>query len=189
MGDLQDDELAELVECVTPRQRVWIAAAAHQLTAHAISDVERFGDNSVDAVGGWLLFDRLPDITWTLDSHWRLRFAQCGSALADDVAAIGAPIPRCTGEELMLHLVLRCAETMTADPARTVGVAAADGDHDWNLLSEVLFQHHDVLMLYDGFTPEQVTEMSGVHIAPANWFDQFGTHLPVPDRPTDHPRT
>lgn len=177
------DELAELVECVTPRQRAWITTAAEVIAIDGVADVERFADTSVDSATGWLLFDKLPEVTWSFDHRWRQRFTHCATALASDVTTIGAPIPRCTGDELMLHLILRLAQTMAHDLAVTpINAPAADGDDDWNLLSEVLFQDHDVLMLYDGFTPDEITGMAGVHIDPADWFDEFGVHLPVPDR-------
>jgi len=55
----------------------------------------------------------------------------------------------------------------------------------WADLFELLFQDHDVLMLYD--MPAQTTESAAgaVNLDPSRWFSfsEFTLPYPVPDRP------
>lgn len=54
----------------------------------------------------------------------------------------------------------------------------------WDQLSELLFQDHDVLTLYD--LPPEATESlaGGVNLHPVRWFSEFTLPFPMPDRPS-----
>jgi hypothetical protein len=82
-----------------------------------------------EACEGWLFFDRLPRITWHQDSGWRRQVARACDDLGDDLVGGDWPMPRNNAEEIVLP--------------------RHGDDYDWDMCSEVLFQDHDVLMLYD----------------------------------------
>ncbi|NED65883.1 hypothetical protein G3I15_33655 [Streptomyces sp. SID10244] len=63
---------------------------------------------------------------------------------------------------------------------------ASTGDSDrsgWDELGEVLFQDHDVLMLYD--VPADIidNQFRGVNLEPEKWFTEFTLPHPAPERP------
>ncbi|MGH3519241.1 MAG: hypothetical protein ACRDQ7_17850 [Haloechinothrix sp.] len=75
--------------------------------------------------------------------------------LAKDLRAGQWPRPTCPAEEMALHLVLQAAPDAVADGWGAVAsllpsLPEHPDDFDWDMLSEVLFQDHDILEL---FTP------------------------------------
>ncbi|MGW4983595.1 hypothetical protein [Streptomyces mirabilis] len=67
---------------------------------------------------------------------------------------VPSPDPRCTGEEMALHLGIARAEGLTRNRPRLVRETVADlpqhrRDFDWTACSAGLFEDHDVLMLFD----------------------------------------
>jgi hypothetical protein len=93
--------------------------------------------------------------------------------------------PRCTGEEMALHLMLERAQAITRNRPNAVRDLVADlpeakEDYDWDMCSTVLFQDHDVLMLFDdafdGVEAEDsdINQTMGmVNLAADDWFKPF----------------
>lgn len=116
------------------------------LADQAYDDIEEFGDEPVNRP--------LPLITWRQEAGWRRQAARASDDLAGDLASGKWPMPRCAGEEVALHLVLRTAkDTYDEEWASTThvikGLLEHKDDFPWMLLSDVLFQDHDILDLFD----------------------------------------
>ena len=97
----------------------------------------------------------------------------------------GAPVPRCTGEEMVLHLILRraaIADTSLPTNQACAGPHSAD-PRGWGDLFEFLFQDHGVLMLYDMPAQSAESAAGAVNLDPSRWFSEFSPPLPCP-RPT-----
>jgi len=113
---------------------------------------------------------------------WIDQFAACFDRLADRVAAGDADtsiLSHCTGEELALHMIIDLAEEDlaegTLDPREVPHLPEHDGpDSDFDWMREVLFEDHDVLMLYnpslDGIE-DPVLDTANLH--PRDWFTPF----------------
>lgn len=167
-----DGELAEIVADVGPKRRAQIIDAAHDVAADIRIDMQRLGAAVIDDEnsGELEVLQLLPPQTFRQEQAWRQQLLDAVLRLCDDTERWGAPVPRCTGEEMALHLILQRAQAFSAAS-------------DWSDLFEILFQDHDVLMLYD--MPGEATEgiAGAVNLAPATWFDEFALPFDVPDRP------
>ncbi|MFE2554362.1 hypothetical protein ACFXGI_38525 [Streptomyces sp. NPDC059355] len=92
-----------------------------------------------------------PPLTWTADHRWRRRMARAFDDLAGDLAKGNWPHPTCTAEELALHLAVEDAPMYLED--REEGddhnsLPEHEDDYSWDSCSDLLFQDHDVLMLF-----------------------------------------
>lgn len=99
------------------------------------------------------LFASLPRIIQGRDREWLRQFARCFEDLAADLEAEGWVEPRCTGEEMALHLAIDCAEQLAKYRPYAVQDAISSlsqhrSDFDSGMCSDILFEDHDVLMLY-----------------------------------------
>lgn len=145
---------------LTARTAAVLWTMAQILADQGYGDVTQHGDEPAGDDNAWTLFGRYPRITWRQDAVWRRQAARAYDDLTEDLAAGRWPRPRCPGEELALHLVLLDAPTAVED-----GWAGLDetlprlpehpDDYDWDMASEVLFQDHDILDLFD-------VEMDGI---------------------------
>lgn len=175
-NDLIGEEFAEIIGMVSPRHAALIAEAADDVAADIRSDADLLGSAAVTGRNRRKLqvLAALPPVTFDQSRLWRYQLAEAADRLADDTRRWGAPIPRCTAEEMVLHLILNRAK------AKSSGHTDSES---WALLSEVLFQDHDVLVLYD-LPPEAVEKyIDGINLHPRRWFTQFGLPFLVPDRP------
>jgi len=179
------DELTELVGEVGARRRKYIIAAADELAAAIRADADHLGTRAVapDNRANLVVLADLPPQTFNQSRLWRYQLAAAADSLAADARTVGAPLPRCTGEEMILHLVLRRAAELSGCPPGRVhdwpdDPARADG---WGDLFEYLFQDHDVLMLYDA-ARDDMADLGVVNIAPSQWFTTLPLPFPVPDR-------
>lgn len=160
--DHEDDDEA-LIGCeicgswqLTPRTADMLHTALENLCDEAHNDVDERGDAEVSAKnkGDWWFFDRLPRITWRMGGHWRRQIAHACEDLARDLEAGQWPRPRSTAEEMVLHLAIEDAPDYlemaedTGDSTHDALPKHAD-DYDWHMCSEILFEDHDVLMLFD----------------------------------------
>jgi hypothetical protein len=141
---------------LTPRTADLLYTALENLSDEAYDDVEECGEEPVSGKNAddWCFFDRLPRITWGMDAEWRRQVARACEDLARDLAAGDWPTPRNNAEEMALHLAIRDAPgylEMWQDAAdeRHDALPRHHDDYDWDMCSEILFQDHDVLMLYD----------------------------------------
>lgn len=182
---LLDPELIAVIDTVGARRRNLITAAGVELAADIRADADDL-DTSQVVVGGRFLrvLDLLPPQTFTHSKLWRHQLAAAAEALAQDTRRWGAPLPRSTGEEMALHLILRRAATADGCPPNRVedwpDEPHRPGD-GWGDLFDCLFQDHDVLMLYD--LPEaDMDDLRCVNIDPQHWFSPFELPFPTPPR-------
>lgn len=160
--------------------------ALEELSAQAWEDVAEFGDRPVSK-GQGLVFGSLPRLTWTQGTHWRRHMARCFDDLAADLAPGARSVtPTCTGEEMALHLGIARARSLTVNRPALVDRAVAElpegrDDYDWDWCSSVLFEDHDVLMLFDASldgiedSGNDVNQAMGMdNLAAADWFEPFG---------------
>lgn len=170
------EEFREIVEMVSPAQAALIADAADSIAAAIRSDADMLGSDAVSEHTGAQLqvLQALPAITFGQSRLWRYQLAEAADRLAGDTRRWGVPIPRCTGEEMVLHLILRRAQSM----ARPRQVRRGS----WEELSQELFQDHDVLTLYD-LAPEATESLAGgLNLHPLRWFSEFSLPFAMPDR-------
>ncbi|MFM9700986.1 hypothetical protein [Streptomyces europaeiscabiei] len=84
-------------------------------------------------------------MTWHQDGSWRRQMARAFDDLAADCSSNAEVEPRCTGEEMALHLGISRAQDLTRNRPRLVRDTVANlpedrGDFDWGACSDVLFQ-------------------------------------------------
>jgi len=140
----------------TPHTADLLHMALEIIADEAFDDIEEHGSEPVEREDGgdWLFFGRLPRITWNQDSSWRRQVARACDDLAGDIARGDWPTPRNNAEEIVLHLAIESApdyleEGEDAGDEEHDALPRHSDDYDWDMCSEVLFQDHDVLMLYD----------------------------------------
>ena len=139
---------------LTPRTADLLSTVLSVLADQAFDDAARLGDQYLpDAHStGWAVFDRLPPLTRSADHRWRRRMARAFDDLADDLNKGRWPEPTCTAEEMALHLAIEDAPTYLEDrPADDEHhtLPRHEDDYSWDACSDLLFQDHDVLMLFD----------------------------------------
>jgi hypothetical protein len=139
---------------LTPRTAAVLWSMANLLADRGYDDVTEYGDAPVTDDNGWTLFGQYPRITWQQDAVWRRQAARAYDDLAEDIEAGRWPRPRCAGEEMALHLALQNAPDAVQDgwtgldDTRPLLLEHPD-DYDWAMASEVFFQDHDILDLFD----------------------------------------
>lgn len=185
------DELAELVREVGEHRRTCIVQAAGTLAAAIRAEADTLGTAALDDAHQHHapILASLPPQTYPQSRLWRYQLAAAAENLAAETHTIGAPIPRCTGEEMMLHLILRQAAELAGCPPNRVHdwpEGRPNGTDGWGDLYEYLFEDHDVLMLYDA-ARHNMAHLGGVNLAPQQWFTEFTPATPVPDRSTAAP--
>jgi hypothetical protein len=175
---------------LSPRSADMLYTALENLSDEAYDDADEFGDEPVPGknAGDWSFFDRLPRVTWKMDAEWRRQVGRACEDLAQDLAAGDWPRPRCTAEEMAMHLAIQDAPTyleiwQDGGDKRHESLPEHRNDYDWHMCSQVLFEDHDVLMLYnarlDGFEDpdSDLNREYGVgDLRPAAWFKTFA-HL------------
>ncbi|CAN3132231.1 hypothetical protein ACNUDN_30345 [Mycobacterium sp. smrl_JER01] len=181
------DELTELVGEVGEDRRPRIAQAAKALAEAIRAEADTLGTAAI-AYGNQNavpVLASLPPQTFTQSRFWRYQLATAADNLAADTDTIGAPIPRCTGEEMMLHLILRNAAIASGCPPDRIHDWPEDPtscDDGWGDLYEYLFEDHDVLMLYEAASHD-MNGLGALNMEPGQWFSEFIPAVPVPDRP------
>ncbi|MFC9786957.1 hypothetical protein [Rhodococcus sp. NPDC127528] len=160
---------------MTPRQ-MWVAHdAATSLAQDAYRDIAEHGDAPVTVDATWSVFAAYPPQTWNQHTGWRRQAARAFDDLADDIDAGRQPHPRCTGEEMALHLILRRARTLHRTGLYVddlIAMPEHPSDSDWESPRDFLFEDLDVLTLFDGDGPAD-----GLHLDPPNWFTPFEADL------------
>jgi hypothetical protein len=141
---------------LTPRTADILYTALENLSDEAYDDVEEHGSDPVTRRnnGDWNLFDRYPRITWQMDADWRRQVARACEDLSQDLAEGRWPIPRNNAEEMALHLAIEDApdyldEAEDFADKRHDTLPKYPDDYSWDQCSDLLFQDHDVLMLFD----------------------------------------
>jgi hypothetical protein len=111
-------------------------------------------------------------------SWWRAQ-ARCFDDLAAEAESGTDPQPRCTGEEMALHLILGRARAIAADepevrPELVDGTNAHPSDDDWDGPLDFLFHDHDVPTLFDDIE----TLPGAANLEPEHWFAPFADTKP-----------
>lgn len=183
----EDEECEDCSWQLTPRTADLLLTSLSVLADQAYDDADELRDQPVtkQRPGNWELFTRLPSLTWSADRSWRRRMARAFDDLSDDLEHGRWPQPSCTAEEMALHLAIEDAPSYlddieTSDTAHTQLPEHRD-DYDWNACSDLFFQDHDVLMLFDARLDgiedpdgdvNQHLGMGDLHAAA--WFEPFG---------------
>ncbi|KOV94596.1 MULTISPECIES: hypothetical protein [unclassified Streptomyces] len=181
---------------LTARTAAVLRLAGQELSALAWQEIAALGDEPLPRGAGGV-FGRLPAITLRCDGQWRRQMARAFDDLAGDLQAAGEAWtgPRCTGEEMALHLMIDRARSITANRPNAVrdlvaGLPHSHADYDWHGCSSDLFEDHDVLMLFDARLDGIEDAGSDIHqamgivnLAPGEWFEPFQTdHARDPGR-------
>jgi hypothetical protein len=177
---------------LTPRTADLLYTALEALADQAFDDIEEHGSEPVQQEDGgdWSVFDRLPRITWNQDTEWRRQIARACDDLTDDLVRGQWPTPRNNAEEIVLHLAIHDGpdweeEKDDIQDEAHEALPRHSRDYDWDLCSEVLFQDHDILMLYDesldgiehpGDDANRYLRMGDLR--PAAWFEYFANVEP-----------
>lgn len=185
MDDL-DAEYAEIIADVGPIRAGLIAAAGESLAAQIRVEADGLGSAPLSEANRDRapILGSLPPQTFSQSLLWRYQLAEAAARLAADTRRWGAPIPRCTGEEMALHLILHRAAGAGGCPRDRL-FDWPDGDSSpeagWGDLFEYLFEDHDVLMLHE-LPVEELEEQRGLNLAPRQWFTEFSTAVTLPPR-------
>ncbi|MEU6373322.1 hypothetical protein [Streptomyces sp. NPDC046909] len=189
----EDEDCEDCGWQLTPRTADLLLTSLSVLADQAYDDADDLRDQPLtkQRPGNWELFTRLPALTWSADRSWRRRMARAFDDLSDDLEHGRWPQPSCTAEEMALHLAIEDAPSYlddidTRDTAHGHLPEHRD-DYDWNACSDLFFQDHDVLMLFDARLdgiedPDgEVNQRLGMgDLRAAAWFEPFG-HPPARD--------
>lgn len=175
---------------VTPRTAAVMWALAQILADHAYDDVQGHGDEPISDEEEWSIFADYPRITWWRDAVWRRQAARAFDDLTGDLEAGRWPRPRCPGEEMAFHLMLRNARSAQEDgwgmsDEELEELPEHQDDYDWDIAYEVLLQDDDILNLFDvrldGVEdPEmEFNRYTGMgDYRPEAWFRPFANAMP-----------
>ncbi|MER5932937.1 hypothetical protein [Streptomyces sp. NPDC002054] len=188
--DIEWDEQGEEPWQMTPRTSRMLSCNLEILADMAHDELDELGDQPISPKGFGIFFACLPASTWSQSRSWRRRVLRALDDLNEDIALGRSPEPRCTAEELALHFALQSASAMTCDEPDLVaeftrGLPEQRGDYDWPICSDLLFQDHDVLFLYDPamqgleHPDDPLNRRMGIgDLRPEGWFEEFGNMPP-----------
>jgi hypothetical protein len=180
-------------ELMTPRNTAHIWAAATQLAAVPDAQLIDVQTRIPLSHSEW---GRLPWVITNAPVDWYGELIDAVVNLGDDAAAGRCPIPRCTGEEMALHLVLEDI-TDSHDPALSdltsaacAGLPMLDWDSNWPVIDATLFPNLQVRSLiadeFGGISDdyELVAETGIVRLGLPRWFDPYDECDPERPEPT-----
>ncbi|MFC9337385.1 hypothetical protein ACFT0G_02945 [Streptomyces sp. NPDC057020] len=196
--DDEDEEAwpDEEEDVLTPRTAAVLRLAAEELSTLAWQEVTALGDEPLPRRAGGV-FGQLPPITLRRDGQWRRQMARTFDDLATGLRDEGRAgvEPRCTAEEMALHLIIGRARSITTNRPKALaqlvdGLPPSGADYDWDGCLTYLFEDHDVLMLFDAQLDGMEDPDSEVHqamgmvnLAADDWFEPFRPdHARDPDR-------
>jgi hypothetical protein len=183
---LDDDEEDE-GWLLTPRTAALLHSELCSLADAAHDDLDEYGDTPVDPDSNeaWQLFDRLPRLCWRQDATWRRNMVRAFDDLIADLESGAYLMPRCNAEELALHLAIEDARATVDDMPELVaeiteGLPVHQDDLDLEACSELLFQDHDIMMLYADWAKgiedpaSELNQYQGIgDLRPDHWFEPF----------------
>ncbi|MGV9691378.1 hypothetical protein ACWDUX_19975 [Streptomyces sp. NPDC003444] len=190
--DVDWDEEDEEPWRMTPRTSRILSCNLEILADMARDELDELGDHPISPTSFGIFFALLPASTWSQPRSWRRRVLRALDDLNEDINLGHPPEPRCAAEELALHFALQSASAMTCDEPDLVaeftrGIPEQQGDYDWLTCSDLLFQDHDVLFLYDPMMQglehpdDPINQRMGIgDLRPEGWFKEFG-NLPPRD--------
>lgn len=184
--DEGDDEPWQM----TPRTSRILSCNLEILADMAHDELNELSDQPISPSHFGTFFAFLPASTWGQSRSWRRRVLRALDDLNEDITLGRSPMPRCAAEELALHFALQSASAMTCDEPDLVaeftqGLPKQQGDYDWPTCSDLLFQDHDVLFLYDPMMrglehpDDPLNRRMGIgDLRPEGWFKEFGNVPP-----------
>ncbi|MFD0404088.1 hypothetical protein [Kitasatospora sp. NPDC127116] len=170
---------------LSARTAAVLRAALEDLSRQAWEEVVALGDEPL-APGAAGLFAKLPPLTFHRHRSWRKHMARAFDDLRADLDAGKTPYPGCTGEEMALHLAIRQAKTLLRDRPNQITdlvheLPVSEDDFDWEVCLDLLFEDHDVLLLFDrgldgveDADSEISQKLGTVNLNPDDWFEPFG---------------
>lgn len=181
---------------LTPRTADILYSALSMMADEAYDDVENGNRPVTGKDDAWMFFGALPRVTWQMPVQWRRLMARACDDLAGDLAAGRKPHPRCLAEEVALFLALESEAqvhlemTQDREDADHEGLPAHRDDYTWDFCLDILFEDHDVMLLFDprfdgaedpGSELNRLQAMGDMR--PQRWFENFGNQdLRDPDR-------
>ncbi|WP_331725866.1 hypothetical protein [Streptomyces sp. NBC_00470] len=176
---------------LTARTIAVLGLAGEELSALAWQEATALGDEPLTP-GAAGVFGQLPAITLRRDAQWRRQMARAFDDLTGDLRDKdrNGLEPRCTGEEMALHLMIDHARSITTNRPNAVrrlvtNLPRSHADYDWEGCSDLLFEDHDVLMLFDARLDGMEDKESEVHqamgmvnLAADEWFEPFHADEP-----------
>ncbi|MEU9900054.1 hypothetical protein ACIBCS_34355 [Streptomyces phaeochromogenes] len=188
--DVEWDEEDEEPWRMTPRTSRILSCNLAILADMAHAELDELGDQPISPNSFGIFFACLPASTWGQPRPWRRRALRALDDLNEDIALGHSPEPRCAAEELALHFALQSASAMTRDEPDLVaeftqGIPEQRGDFNWSVCSDLLFQDHDALLLYNPMMqglehPDNSLnrDMDIGDLRPEGWFKEFGNVSP-----------
>ncbi|QBI56166.1 hypothetical protein EKD16_22065 [Streptomonospora litoralis] len=181
---------------LTPRTADILHSALSMMADEAYDDMEN-GDRPVTGMDdAWMFFGALPRFTWKMPVGWRRLMARTCDDLAGDLEAGHQPHPRCLAEEVVLMLALKNEAqahwemVQDRDDEAHEALPKHRDDYDWDFCLEILFEDHDVMLLFDprfDGVEDPDSELNRLQamgdMRPQGWFNTFaGKDQRDPDR-------
>lgn len=141
----------------------------------------------IDEEPGWLM-ESLPPIAGKRKVTFEQKFLPALDRISAALENNQYPEPNSTGEEMLLHILIAEATeaykitqgTSQRNPLEVVAalLPVCRSDGDFEMMSEMWFEDHDVLMLFDprlkGIQNSPTAELLGmVNLNPKDWFKPF----------------
>jgi hypothetical protein len=181
--DDYDDEYSDF--WFSPR----MAALLHHAGCLYADQVLELGTDEIDE----FTLDDLPGVahTYARKTSWALAYREAARRLVARLGKGQEPQPNCTAEEMALHKIIELAQDMYSSEDESImdtlqDIPRSKKDEDFDMVSDVAFQDHDVLMLFDmpgavlGNGPiQQMMDFANLH--PDEWFKPFKS-----ERVNDH---
>jgi hypothetical protein len=185
------DECDELV--LSPRMAFFLWAALDSLATHTGEDLDEtdFTQEGFADTSTWLELGLLPPIALhARRREWVERFVQCFVDLTERLAHGELPYPRCTGEEMALHMAFNAAADQFADGETYESYhswyasfpESLELDEDFDTARELLLEDEDVLLLddisLDGIedpSSQAAQQLGTVNLHPDTWFLPFAS--------------
>ncbi|MFF8768332.1 hypothetical protein ACF07Q_27780 [Nocardiopsis dassonvillei] len=181
---------------LTPRTADILHSALSMMADEAYDDVKN-GDRPVAGKDdSWMFFGTLPRVTWQMSAQWRRLMARACDDLAGDLEAGRQPRPRCLAEEVALFLALEnevqvhLEMTQDREDEDHEALPKHRDDYTWDFCLDILFEDHDVMLLFDprfDGVEDPDSELNRLQamgdMRPQSWFKNFASQDPRdPDR-------
>ena len=153
----------------------------HCCTVYADQVLEIGSETEMDE---WTLED-LPSVAqpYARKTSWALAFREASRRLVARLGKGEFPHPNCTGEEMALHKIIEMAQELYTDGDEAImdtleGLPKSTKDENFDMVSDLVFEDHDVLMLYDmadavlsNGPMQHMMDFANLH--PDEWFKPF----------------
>ena len=178
-----DPGCEECPEVVTARTALALHVQVGLILSRGFSSLDDAEDPTE-----FYLFDELPPVAQLhLTKQWYLRFLRAFADLGAMLISGAEPRPRCTAEEMALHILVGEAAEFAAMggpellmPGWTDHLPVDTEDYDFASVLEELLEDNDVLMLFDTANDDlcepgsrRAEVLRVAHLHPREWFIPF----------------